>query len=276
MFQRLKLPENFPPNLAVKIVQKRNFRHLKMRVDCDSCLIVNVPKYATKKECERFLNTNLQWILERFKESLKAKIPLVCDKFYLFGEWVVWDTILSLIDKKLELRLRKRLKITEKDDLITSIREFWRILMQEDNQEDSQKRAQNVDLNSKLKGQSVLICLYQRALESYVESRMGEISQAMQLFPSRIEYGKSYRQLGCCKSKDQSIRFSLRLALMPHFCIDSVIIHELAHLRYPHHQRDFWNLVRTFDSNPKGIDLWLRTNSYLQAQFYKRIFIAKF
>lgn len=111
-----------------------------------------------------------------------------------------------------------------------------------------------------------------KALESYISLHINAISQKMQLFPKSICYGKSYRQLGCCRAKDQSVRFSLRLALMPYFCIDSVIIHELAHLRYPHHGQDFWNLVRTFDDNPQGIQEWLQANYSLNARLYQKIF----
>lgn len=286
MFKYLKFPKDFPPNLAVKIVQKKNFKHLKIRFDYDSSLIVNLPKYITKRECEQFIDTNLQWILTHFKKGLEENTKLDWNQFYLFGQWVGFDAPLSYLDHSLKITLEKTLQNQENNpktlwnhsqigmqnpakDFENLIRKLWQIVMQRDEEKSSLDTHKE---KSKVKFRFLLTCIYQRALESYINLRVKEISQAMQLFPSRIDYGKSYRQLGCCKVRDQSIRFSLRLALMPHFCIDSVIIHELAHLCYSHHKQDFWNLVHRFDTNPKRINAWLRTNFYSQAQLYQRIF----
>ncbi len=250
-----------------------------MRFDYDFTLIVNLPKYVTKRDCEQFIGTNLQWILTHFEKSTQYRLNKDWSQFYLFGQWVAFDALLPYLDKSLELDLQKFFKMRNNSQInlqtlhqnssqdsiekesINLVQRLW----QEVVQRDAKKYLQP-------KPKLLLIALYRQALKSYVVSRMGEISQAMQLFPSRIDYGKSYRQLGCCRAKDQSIRLSLRLALMPYFCIDSVIIHELAHLRYPNHKQDFWNLVRTFDDNPKRIDVWLRANSHLNAQLYQRIF----
>ncbi|MBD5164738.1 MAG: M48 family metallopeptidase [Helicobacter sp.] len=259
-------------------MQKRNFRHLRMRFGCDSALIVNLPRYTTQRVCEEFIQTNIQWILTHFERSKQeeARIPLC--QFYLFGQWVEFETLQPYLDTGLESNVQKALQkwncghLQEIErDSTNLVQRLWQAIMQEESESDLQDTILK-DIKSKAKLQSLLVAIYQRALESYVSLCIGEISQKMQLFPHRITYGRSYRQLGCCKTKEQSIRLSLRLALMPQFCIHSVIIHELAHLRYPNHQRDFWNLVRTFDSNPKGINAWLRTNASLNAQLYRRIF----
>ncbi len=48
---------------------------------------------------------------------------------------------------------------------------------------------------------------------------------------------------GSCTPCDRSIRLSDRLAAFPHWVIDYVIVHELAHLRFADHGVDFWALV---------------------------------
>ncbi|WP_297814158.1 YgjP-like metallopeptidase domain-containing protein [uncultured Helicobacter sp.] len=264
----LKLPAGFPPDLAIKIVQKGNLRHLKMRFDCKVGLIVNLPRFVRKKTCEEFIEANLQWILTHFENSRQYQEEIRWNQFYLFGQWVEFDTLRIYLDKDFLVSLQKTLQKWDSslENLQESllVQKLWQALLQGE--------ILSASSPIKVKFKSLLIALYQKALESYVSSRIGEISQAMQLFPCEISYGKSYRQLGCCKTKKQSIRLSLRLALMPFVCIDSVIIHELAHLRYPNHQQDFWNLVRKFDTNPQSIKEWLHLNSYLNAQLYQCIF----
>ena len=51
---------------------------------------------------------------------------------------------------------------------------------------------------------------------------------------------------GSCTPETSSIRISRRLVGMPSWVVDYVLVHELAHLRIPHHGRDFWELVRRY------------------------------
>ena len=48
---------------------------------------------------------------------------------------------------------------------------------------------------------------------------------------------------------DRAIRISNRLAAYPDWVVDYVIVHELAHLRVPGHNAEFWGLV---DRYPKA------------------------
>ena len=48
---------------------------------------------------------------------------------------------------------------------------------------------------------------------------------------------------GSCTPSDGTIRISSRLVGEPAWVLDYVIVHELAHLSAPHHDRRFWALV---------------------------------
>jgi len=47
------------------------------------------------------------------------------------------------------------------------------------------------------------------------------------------------RTWGSCRSSDGTIRISTRLATMPSYVVDAVLVHELAHLQEPNHGRRF-------------------------------------
>jgi predicted metal-dependent hydrolase len=51
---------------------------------------------------------------------------------------------------------------------------------------------------------------------------------------------------GSCTPSDRTIRISSRLVGEPGWVLDYVIVHELAHLSAPRHDRRFWNLVRRY------------------------------
>ena len=54
------------------------------------------------------------------------------------------------------------------------------------------------------------------------------------------------KRFGSCHSREGKIRISHRLAQMPHWVRDYVIVHELAHLEEPNHGPRFWKLVNRY------------------------------
>jgi hypothetical protein len=65
-----------------------------------------------------------------------------------------------------------------------------------------------------------------------------------------IEYVTNQnRRFGSCSPKTGEIRLSLRLAKVPDWVRDYVIVHELAHLVHADHSDRFWKLV---DAYPLG------------------------
>jgi len=54
-------------------------------------------------------------------------------------------------------------------------------------------------------------------------------------------------KFGSCTPKIKMIRISDKLATMPRWVQDYVIIHELAHLLYPNHSKEFWKKVNQFN-----------------------------
>ena len=62
-----------------------------------------------------------------------------------------------------------------------------------------------------------------------------------------IEYVTNHvRKYGCCDCRTREIRISHRLAAMPAWVRDYLIVHELAHLIEPNHSARFWALVNRY------------------------------
>lgn len=58
---------------------------------------------------------------------------------------------------------------------------------------------------------------------------------------------------GTCVTETRTIRLSNRLASLPAWVRDYVIVHELAHLRVGPHNRAFWALVRRYPKTERAI-----------------------
>jgi hypothetical protein len=63
-----------------------------------------------------------------------------------------------------------------------------------------------------------------------------------------IEYStEQSKRFGSCNSIGKTIRISYRLAEMPIWVRDYVIIHEMAHIIEPNHSPAFWKLVSQYE-----------------------------
>ena len=60
------------------------------------------------------------------------------------------------------------------------------------------------------------------------------------------------KRFGSCSPHSKRIRISNRVATMPVWVQDYVILHELTHLVYSDHSSDFWNKVSEFDLSERA------------------------
>ena len=71
--------------------------------------------------------------------------------------------------------------------------------------------------------------------------------------PTRIDWStRQTTRWGSCTPPEGSIRISIRLASMPGWVLDSVLIHELAHLDEPNHGPRFKALVGRYELSERA------------------------
>lgn len=83
---------------------------------------------------------------------------------------------------------------------------------------------------------------YKKEAEALLPQLVERYAQQMQLFPREIRFRKTKRQWGSCSGKNV-LSFNTMLMKLPEDVIAYVVVHELAHIRHKHHQKDFWELV---------------------------------
>lgn len=90
-----------------------------------------------------------------------------------------------------------------------------------------------------------------------------------QLKINSIEYVTNQnKKFGCCNYAAKTIRISHRLQAMPQWVRDYVIVHELAHLVEPNHNKSFWDIVSRYK-------LTERARGYLMAKGFDDEFIKE-
>lgn len=90
-------------------------------------------------------------------------------------------------------------------------------------------------------------------------AKINSISKAMSLAPSKIKFRFMKSRWGSCTSHG-SITLNTALVRVPEWVQESVIVHELAHLKYMNHSAKFWKLVEEFAPQHKAAKRWLKEN----------------
>ncbi len=118
-------------------------------------------------------------------------------------------------------------------------------------------------IKSLLDAEKLIQELYKRALIKVVEEYAEEIISLFEM-PKDIEFifkrVKGY--YGECFPKKKKIILSTRLAKYELKYILSVIYHECAHFKYPHHQKEYYEYLEQRYPNYKRIQKELRKISY--------------
>ena len=82
-----------------------------------------------------------------------------------------------------------------------------------------------------------------RRLKSLIEPMVELHSKEMGVKPSFVYYKPMISRWGICNVKDKSICFSAYLLLLPEWCVEHVVVHELCHLLEPSHNARFHALM---------------------------------
>lgn len=80
--------------------------------------------------------------------------------------------------------------------------------------------------------------------------------------PEKVKLKYMTSRWGSCSARTNNVNVNTRLILAPEEVLNSVIIHELCHLRVPNHSSDFWALLKKCDPDYKSHQEWLKTNGH--------------
>ncbi len=88
--------------------------------------------------------------------------------------------------------------------------------------------------------------------KTIVEEIANELIKETGLIPSKVRIRDIKYAWGSC-SANKNITISYKLICYSQDAIKYVILHELCHIKYMNHSKDFWNLLATYMPNYKEI-----------------------
>lgn len=96
--------------------------------------------------------------------------------------------------------------------------------------------------------------------EALVAKRLPYWSKITGFEYNQVKVRDAITRYGSCIPSKKNVYFSSRLIMLPQNVVDAIIVHELCHMKYKNHNKDFYNLVAKYIPNYKEIDNWLKLN----------------
>ena len=92
-----------------------------------------------------------------------------------------------------------------------------------------------------------------------IKERLSIYSKKLKLYPYSISLKEQKTSWGTCSSKG-NIYINWKILLSPLDIIDYVLVHELCHLKYMNHSKEYWSLVSTIVPDYKKKRNYLKEN----------------
>ena len=215
------------PMPSVHFVRVRTARRYILRIRPDGSLQVTLPRWGTRAEALRFVQTERAWIARQQRK--------LCDRAP--REWREGSRILFRgVPVTIAVELR--------DGRATAVYGERGVQL---------GSAGAADLRPAIESD------LRAAAAEYLVPRLAALAAEHELTYARVSVRNQRSRWGSCSRKG-AISLNFRLIQLPPAVCDYILIHELMHLRQQNHSRRFWRLVETACPGFREAECWLRTH----------------
>ena len=96
--------------------------------------------------------------------------------------------------------------------------------------------------------------------EAVIAERLPYWRKITQIDYNEVKVRDAITRYGSCMPSKKNLYFSSRLIMLPQDKIDAIIVHELCHMKYKNHNKEFYDLVKKYIPDYKEIHKWLKVN----------------
>ncbi len=228
--------------IAFSLTRSSRRRTMEISVAESTQVRVLAPRYAPEKEIHRFIHDKADWIIKKIKETHRAQ------KFLLSREYANGNQFLFL-GTKYELEI---VEADIKQGRISFDGLKWTVRIPVmDCAEDQQPVVRQK-----------LIQWYRAQAKEIFGGRVFHYARMMGMEPQKVTVKTQKRIWGSCDHRKGTINLNWYLVLSPLDVIDYVVVHELCHLKVPHHSKRFWGSVEKVLPDYKKRQRWLKVNAH--------------
>ena len=197
-------------------ITKKKIKNFIIRIYPDLRIAVSVPLHASSKDIENFFQSKKEWIettLNKIEMAKENKNNLKENTIKILGK----NVEKKIIESDLE-----RIRLTDTSVYIYS------------------KSIDNAGIDKKLFEWKF------EELKSILEEYLGKYTKLLNTNINYYQIKKLSSAWGIYHKRENYISFNFDLIEKDIKCIEYVVLHELCHIFYMNHQKDFWTLVEKY------------------------------
>lgn len=202
--------------MNIKITRKR-IKNIILKVNDEGEVLISAPLKVPKEYIEKLIKEKEEWIREKLSLVQKRKQNSLT---YNEGEKFIYLGKEYLIEIK---NSQKKICQLSQDKFI--------IYIQKNTLENRKKLVDR--------------WIYENFYPYIIDLTMN-IGEKIGYLPSVIKFRNMKTRWGSCNTIKKSITFNHQLYRKPIVVVEYVVLHELAHIPFPHHQKSFWSFVEKY------------------------------
>lgn len=205
-------------------IVKSNIKNVYIHIK-DNKVIVKAPKRLSEKKLAEIVNSKKEWIYEKIDKVKKDNLKNGSEVYVLGRPYILSVYFLKNIEPKIQINNG----------------ELQVVLPQ------NRKNKNNSELIKELVSN-----LYERIAEKEVQMAMALVTRFVGIQPNKYRIKKLKTAWGTCTS-NKNITINSELMKYDREVVQYVVLHEICHLKYMNHSKDFWNMVEKYMSNYKEV-----------------------
>ena len=207
--------------IEFEVQRTKTAKHTYITVERDSGVVVKAPQAINNEEIESLVKSKASWIIKKL-EDLGNTID--------YGE-VFTGSRLFYFGKSYYVEI---LKEDRENYEVNFIHSKFKIF--------TPKEVNQIALNETIES------FYIEKAKEKITKLTKKYSDIMKLFPEYVGFRKSKTKWGSCSERNR-ITFNPEIMKLSSSLIEYIVIHELAHIAYKNHSKEFWILVKKFMSD---------------------------
>ncbi len=219
------------PQQPDEIIYDRRRKRMMVQVLPGGKVVLKAPVGTSRRKINSFLEQHSSWIAEKRALMEKVAPPAQALKF-------VEGEMLWLAGRQYPLHLADK---GAKGLVFKQGQGFFLVKTEQKN------------------GAERLKTFYREYTRKAVTAEVNRLARQWGLQVKSIRITGAKRRWGSC-SRQNSLNFSLRLAMVPPEALEYVVAHELAHTRYHDHSRAFWTFLGQMLPDYEVQRRWLKQN----------------
>ena len=226
--------------IPVDIKSYKNSKSIKIYFKGNRLTVTKPTRFSTKRLLET-LKLNEEDIYIKYKKIISSEISSI--KQWATGEKLYYkgEEFLIIHNNTEKARITIKIEEPQKQIIINSPKDI-------------------IPKDLKTNIDKAIKQLFKKNTEILILRRLPYWSEITGIEYNQVKIRDAITRYGSCMPSKKNLYFSSRLIMLPEHIVDAIIVHELCHMKYKNHNKDFYNLVATYIPNYKEIDKWLKIN----------------